>query len=52
MSKTDLTSTEKIEKVIYVIRGEKVMLDRSGRSLWSIHGCAKSGSTAQFRAFS
>ena len=28
MTKTDLISIEKIEKAIYVIRGEKVMLDR------------------------
>jgi hypothetical protein len=28
MNKTDLISIEKIEKAIYFIRGEKVMLDR------------------------
>ena len=28
MSKTDLIAIEKIEKAIYLIRGEKVMLDR------------------------
>lgn len=28
MSKTDLISVERIEKAIYLVRGEKVMLDR------------------------
>ena len=28
MSNTDLIPSEKIEKAIYLIRGEKVMLDR------------------------
>jgi hypothetical protein len=36
MSKTDVTSIEKIEKAIYVIRGEKVMLDRDLASLYDV----------------
>ena len=34
MSKTDLISIEKIEKAIYIIRGEKVMLDRDLAELY------------------
>jgi len=36
MSKTDLISIEKIEKAIYFIRGEKVMLDRDLASLYDV----------------
>jgi hypothetical protein len=36
MSKTDLISIEKIEKAIYFIRGEKVMLDRDLASLYNV----------------
>jgi hypothetical protein len=36
MSKTDLISTEKIEKAIYLIRGEKVMLDRDLALLYGV----------------
>ena len=36
MSKTDLISIEKIEKAIYVIRGEKVMLDRDLAELYQV----------------
>ena len=36
MTKTDLISIEKIEKVIYVIRGQKVMLDRDLASLYDV----------------
>ena len=36
MSKTDLISSEKIEKAIYVIRGEKVMLDRDLAELYQV----------------
>ena len=36
MSKTDLISTEKIEKIIYLIRGEKVMLDRDLALLYGV----------------
>ncbi len=36
MSNTDLISSEKIEKVIYLIRGEKVMLDRDLASLYEV----------------
>ena len=36
MSKTDLISTEKIEKAIYFIRGEKVMLDRDLAELYEV----------------
>ena len=36
MSKKDLISIEKIEKAIYIIRGEKVMLDRDLASLYDV----------------
>jgi len=36
MSKTDLISSEKIQKAIYLIRGEKVMLDRDLALLYEI----------------
>ena len=36
MSKTDLISIEKIKKAIYVIRGEKVMLDRDLAFLYGV----------------
>ena len=36
MSKTNLISIEKIEKAIYVIRGEKVMLDRDLAKLYEV----------------
>ena len=36
MSKTSLIPIEKIEKVIYLIRGEKVMLDRDLASLYDV----------------
>jgi len=36
MSNTDLISGEKIEKTIYLIRGEKVMLDRDLASLYEV----------------
>jgi len=36
MSKTDLISIEKIEKSIYFIRGEKVMLDRDLARLYDV----------------
>ena len=36
MSKTDLISIEKIEKAIYFIRGEKVMLDRNLAHLYEV----------------
>lgn len=36
MSKTDLISVEKIEKTIYLIRGEKVMLDRDLALLYGV----------------
>jgi ORF6N domain-containing protein len=36
MSKTDLISIEKIEKAIYLIRGEKVMLDRDLALLYGV----------------
>ena len=36
MSKTDLISIEKIEKSIYFIRGEKVMLDRDLAHLYQV----------------
>jgi len=36
MSKTDLISVEKIEKAIYFIRGEKVMLDRDLADLYQV----------------
>ena len=36
MSKTNLISMEKIEKAIYVIRGEKVMLDRDLADLYDV----------------
>jgi len=37
MSKTNLISIEKIEKAIYFIRGEKVMLDRDLAELYEVH---------------
>ena len=36
MSNTNLISIEKIEKAIYVIRGEKVMLDRDLAELYQV----------------
>jgi hypothetical protein len=36
MTKTDLISIEKIEKAIYLIRGEKVMLDRDLAELYQV----------------
>jgi ORF6N domain len=36
MSKTDLISIEKIEKAIYLLRGEKVMLDRDLAELYQV----------------
>jgi hypothetical protein len=36
MSKTDLISIEKIEKAIYLIRGETVMLDRDLAGLYGV----------------
>jgi hypothetical protein len=36
MSNTNLISTEKIEKTIYLIRGEKVMLDRDLAKLYEV----------------
>ena len=36
MSKTDVMSIEKPEKTIYVIRGEKVMLDRDLANLYGV----------------
>ena len=36
MSNTDLIPSDKIEKVIYLIRGEKVMLDRDLASLYGV----------------
>ena len=36
MSKTDLISIEKIEKAVYFIRGEKVMLDRDLAHLYEV----------------
>jgi hypothetical protein len=36
MSNTDLISSERIEKVIYLIRGEKVMLDRDLALLYEV----------------
>jgi hypothetical protein len=36
MSNTNLIPTEKIEKAIYLIRGEKVMLDRDLASLYGV----------------
>lgn len=40
MTKTDLISTEKIEKAIYLIRGEKVMLDRDLARLYDVSTAA------------
>ena len=36
MSNTDLIPSEKIEKTIYLIRGEKVMLDRDLALLYAV----------------
>ena len=36
MSNTDLIPSERIEKAIYLIRGEKVMLDRDLASLYGV----------------
>ena len=36
MSNTNLIPVEKIEKAIYLIRGEKVMLDRDLASLYRV----------------
>jgi hypothetical protein len=36
MSNTDLIPSEKIEKAIYLIRGEKVMLDRDLALLYEV----------------
>ena len=53
MNKTDLISLQKIEKAIYVIRGEKVMLDRDLANLYGVSTAAtKSGGAAQSRAVS
>ena len=40
MTKTDLISIEKIEKAIYLISGEKVMLDRGLASLYGVYTAA------------
>ena len=40
MSKTDLISIKKIEKAIYLIRGEKVMLDRDLANLYGVSTAA------------
>jgi hypothetical protein len=40
MSNTDLISIEKIEQAIYVIRGEKVMLDRDLARLYEVSTAA------------
>jgi len=40
MSKTDLISIEKIEKAIYFLRGEKVMLDRDLANLYGVSTAA------------
>ena len=40
MSRTDLISIEKIENSIYLIRGEKVMLDRDLASLYGVSTAA------------
>ena len=40
MNKTNLISIEKIEKAIYFIRGEKVMLDRDLASLYEVSTAA------------
>ena len=40
MSKTDLVSIEKIENAIYVIRGERVMLDRDLADLYGVSTAA------------
>ena len=40
MNKTDLICIEKIEKAIYLIRGEKVMLDRDLASLYGVSTAA------------
>lgn len=40
MSKTDLNSIERIEKAIYLIRGEKVMLDRDLANLYGVSTAA------------
>jgi len=40
MSKTDLISIEKIERAIYLIRGEKVMLDRDLANLYGVSTAA------------
>lgn len=36
MSKTDLISIEKIERAIYLVRGEKVMFDRDLAGLYGV----------------
>jgi len=36
MSKTDLIPSERIEQAIYLIRGEKVMLDRDLAKLYGV----------------
>lgn len=36
MNKTDLITIERVEKAIYVIRGEKVMLDRDLAELYEV----------------
>jgi hypothetical protein len=51
MSNTNLISIERIEKAIYLIRGEKVMLDRDLAKLYEVDWRAQSGSAAQSRAF-
>lgn len=40
MNKTDLISIEKIDKAIYLIRGEKVMLDRDLAHLYGVSTAA------------
>ena len=53
MSNTNLISIERIEKTIYLIRGEKVMLDRDLAELYEVQtSSAQSGSTPKSRAIS
>ena len=40
MSNTDLISIERIEKAIYFVRGEKVMLDRDLARLYDVSTAA------------
>jgi hypothetical protein len=47
MNNTDLIPSERIEKAIYLIRGEKVMLDRDlAKTLWSADWRTQPGSAA------